>query len=104
VRFTPDFFTRAPRFLSVAAIATLAGILACAVAGSALGWLAGVPLATMVLATAPGGIAEMTLTAKSLRLGVPVVTVFQVSRMVAMVFLAEPLFRLFGRLGGSPTR
>jgi hypothetical protein len=35
---------------------------------------------------------------------VPVVTVFQVSRMVAMVFLAEPLFRLFGRLGGSPTR
>lgn len=101
VRFTPDFFSRAPRFLSVAAIATLAGIVACAVAGSALGWLAGVPVATMVLATAPGGIAEMTLTAKSLRLGVPVVTVFQVSRMVAMVFLAEPLFRLFGRLGND---
>jgi uncharacterized membrane protein AbrB (regulator of aidB expression) len=48
-------------------------------------------LATMVLGTSPGGIAEMAITAKVLQLGVPVVTAFQVCRLVAVLVLAEPL-------------
>jgi uncharacterized protein len=57
----------------------------------------------MVLATSPGGIAEMTLTAKNLKLGVPVVTVFHVMRMVAMVLAIGPIYRLVGRLRGWQT-
>jgi uncharacterized protein len=99
-RFTPEFFRQGPRFLAVVAVSTLLGIVASAAFGSALGWLAGIPLATMVLATSPGGIAEMTLTAKNLRLGVPVVTVFHVTRMVVMVLAIGQIYRFTGRMRG----
>jgi uncharacterized protein len=102
-RFTPEFFSQAPRYMAVVAAATGVGIVASAAFGGALGWLAGIPLATMVLATSPGGIAEMTLTAKNLKLGVPVVTVFHVMRMVAMVLAIGPIYRLVGRLRGWQT-
>ena len=48
---------------------------------------------TLLLGTSPGGIAEMAITAKVLQLGVPVVTAFQVCRLLAVLLLAEPLFR-----------
>ena len=47
----------------------------------------------MLLGTSPGGIAEMAITAKVLQLGVPVVTAFQVCRLVAVLILAEPVYR-----------
>jgi uncharacterized protein len=47
-----------------------------------------------VLATAPGGIAEMSITAKVLRLGVPIVTAFHVTRMILLVTLTAPLYRV----------
>ena len=49
--------------------------------------------ATLVLGTSPGGIAEMAITAKVLQLGVPVVTAFQVCRLVAVLLLAEPVYQ-----------
>jgi len=51
--------------------------------------------ATLLLGTAPGGIAEMAITAKVLQLGVPVVTAFQVCRLVAVLVLAEPVYRFW---------
>jgi uncharacterized membrane protein AbrB (regulator of aidB expression) len=45
------------------------------------------------LGTAPGGIAEMAITAKVLQLGVPVVTAFQVCRLVAVLLMVGPLFQ-----------
>jgi hypothetical protein len=101
-RFRPGFFSRAPRTLAVAFVTTLIGIAASALFGSVLGAWAGMPAATMVLATAPGGIAEMSLTAKVLGLGVPVVTVFHVTRMVAMVMLAGWIYRRLARALGWP--
>ena len=47
---------------------------------------------TLMLATAPGGIAEMAITAKVLQLGVAVVA-FQVCPLVAVLLLAEPIYR-----------
>jgi uncharacterized membrane protein AbrB (regulator of aidB expression) len=47
----------------------------------------------MILGTSPGGIAEMAITAKVLQLGVPVVTAFQVCRLVAVLVLMEPIYR-----------
>jgi hypothetical protein len=99
-RFTPAFYRRAPRTLGVAAASTLVSILASALFGALLAAWSGVPAATMVLATAPGGIAEMSLTAKLLQLGVPVVTLFHVARMVAMVLLAGQVYRWFARRHG----
>jgi hypothetical protein len=38
----------------------------------------------------------MAITAKVLQLGVPVVTAFQVCRLVAVLILVGPLFQWFG--------
>ena len=48
--------------------------------------------ATLILATAPGGIAEMSITAKVLELGVPVVTAFHVTRVVVLLTCTAPVF------------
>lgn len=101
-RFRPGFFSRAPRLMTVVACSTLAAILASALFAALLGAAAGIPVATMVLATSPGGIAEMSLTAKVLGLGVPIVTVFHVTRMVALVLVAGAVYRRLARRFGWP--
>jgi uncharacterized membrane protein AbrB (regulator of aidB expression) len=63
----------------------------------ALAHLAGLHWATAVLATSPGGIAEMALTARVLNLGVPVVTAFHVTRMVVVVLAIGPVYRMLAR-------
>jgi membrane AbrB-like protein len=93
VRFTPAFVHTAPRWLGSVALASFVMMGLCAAFGWALSGLTGLHPATMVLGTAPGGIAEMSITAKVLQLGVPMVTAFQVCRLVAVLVLAEPVFR-----------
>jgi hypothetical protein len=97
VRFTPDFMHTAPRWLGSVALATFVMMLVCAAFGLGLAWLSGLHPATLILGTSPGGIAEMAITAKVLQLGVPIVTAFQVCRLVAVLILAEPLFRWWNR-------
>jgi uncharacterized protein len=55
----------------------------------------------MVLATAPGGIGEMCITAKVLQLGVPLVTAAHVARVLILVATTAPLFRLAKRLSAK---
>ena len=99
-RFRPGFFTRAPRLMAVVAGSTLVAILASAGFAAVLARAVDLPVPTMVLATSPGGIAEMSLTAKVLGLGVPIVTVFHVTRMVALVLVAGAVYRALAvRLG-----
>jgi len=95
VRFTREFVHTAPRWLGSIAIGTL-GLLALS-AGFAvlLSQATGLHWATMVLGTSPGGITEMSITAKVLQLGVPVVTAFQVCRLIAVLLLVEPAYRRF---------
>lgn len=93
VRFTRGFLRAAPRWLLASALGTLGMIVACALFAGGLAWATGIHPVTLMLATAPGGIAEMAITAKVLQLGVPVVTAFQVCRLVVVLLLAEPLFR-----------
>jgi len=54
----------------------------------------GVPAPTLILAMAPGGIAEMCITAKVLQLGVPLVTAAQVARVLVLLTTTGPGFRL----------
>jgi uncharacterized membrane protein AbrB (regulator of aidB expression) len=51
-----------------------------------------------VIATTPGGIGEMALTAKALQLGVPIVTAFHAIRMAAVVLSAGAAFALWRRV------
>lgn len=92
VRFQREFLATAPRWLASVAVGTLGLVALCLLFAWVLGWLTGLHPATMVLAVAPGGITEMSITAKVLGLGVPVVVVFQVCRLVAVLMLMEPVF------------
>jgi membrane AbrB-like protein len=93
-RFTPGFVHTAPRFLASCAACSLAMMALAAAFGLGLAALGGINPGTALLATSPGGIAEMALTARVLHLGVPIVTAFHVSRMVAVVLLIGPLYRV----------
>ena len=57
-------------------------------------WLSGIPLATTLTGCGPGGIAEMTITAKALGLAVATVTAFQLVRIVLANFGAVFVLRL----------
>lgn len=96
VRFQRQFLHAAPRWLLDVALGTVGMILLCAGFAFLLAWGTRLHPATLVLGTSPGGIAEMAITAKVLQLGVPVVTAFQVCRLVAVLVLVEPLFRWVG--------
>jgi uncharacterized protein len=92
VRFQRDFLQVAPRWLASVALGTLAMMVLSAGFGLFLAWATGLHPATLILGTSPGGIAEMAITAKVLQLGVPVVTAFQVCRLVAVLVLVGPIF------------
>ena len=81
-RFDRDFMRSAPRYVAVVCALTVGSLVISALFGAALAALAGLPVPTLVLATAPGGIAEMCLTARNLGLGVPLVTAAHVVRVV----------------------
>jgi len=91
-RFERDFLSGAPRFVA----AVSASVVGAIVISAAFGWLAarlsGLHPSTLILGTAPGGIAEMCITAKVLQLGVPLVTAFHVTRVVALLLFTAPLF------------
>lgn len=96
-RFTPGFLHTAPRYLASVALCSVAAMALASAFGLMLAHLAGLHAGTAILATSPGGIAEMSLTARTLHLGVPIVTAFHVTRMVVLVLSAGPLFRLLRR-------
>ena len=99
VRFRKEFLHTAPRWLGSVALGTAAMLVISALFGWAMAGLVGQHPATLILGTSPGGIAEMTITAKVLQLGVPVVTAFQVCRLVAVLVLVAPLFGWLERKG-----
>ena len=55
----------------------------------------------MIAATAPGGLAEMSLTAAVLKLGVPLVTAYHVVRILMITTLTLPAFHLARRFFGA---
>ncbi|MBU8540785.1 AbrB family transcriptional regulator [Falsiroseomonas tokyonensis] len=67
--------------------------------GIGLGLLSGLPPAAVVLGMAPGGMPEMTITAKALDLAVPLVLGFHLVRTVACNLLVGPVWKLAERLG-----
>ena len=101
VRFRAEFLHTAPRWLASVALGTVGLMGVCALFAGALAWATGLPWVTLLLGTSPGGITEMAITAKVLQLGVPVVTAFQVCRLIAVLMLVDPLYRRIYPRGAS---
>ena len=97
-RFAPTFLKGAPRFMaallaSIYLMMAMSGLLAWALAS-----LSGLYVPSMILATAPGGIAEMSITARTLQLGVALVTAAHVTRVLLILSFTLPIYRLLLRL------
>jgi membrane AbrB-like protein len=99
-RFAPEFFRAAPRFLSAVALVTLVYLALSALFGWWLAGMAALAVPTAIVATTPGGIGEMAITAKVLQLGAPVVSAFHSIRMATVVLTIGPAFRLLRPLLG----
>jgi uncharacterized protein len=96
-RFNRSFLTRAPRFVGAVAVIVVLAMVLSALFAIGLAHITGLHPTTLVLATAPGGVAEMAVTAKVLELGVPLVTSFHVTRVVLLLLCTGPLFRWLAR-------
>jgi len=103
-RFEPDFLAGAHRFVAAVTASVLAAIALSTGAAVLLAMLTGLHPATVVLGMAPGGIAEMCITAKVLQLGVPLVTAFHVTRVVVLLLLTAPLFERARALRRRPRK
>ena len=92
-RFQRRSLESAPRFVA-GVIASVAAAMAISAGFAALlAWSSGLSMPTLILATAPGGIAEMCITAKVLQLGVPLVTAAHVTRVVVLITTTGPTYR-----------
>lgn len=100
-QFQHSFLREAPRFVAALVPAGALMLLMCAGIGAALSWASGVYVGSALLAAAPGGIAEMSITAKVLKIGVPFVTAAHVIRYLVVILFTQPLYRLYARGGTS---
>jgi uncharacterized membrane protein AbrB (regulator of aidB expression) len=61
------------------------------------------PIATMILATSPGGLAEMTITAQALQISVPLVVAFHLFRVVVVNMGTQYIYACAARVFGGST-
>jgi membrane AbrB-like protein len=101
-RFSRGFLRDAPRFV----MAVLACVVLTMLLSAGMGWglasAAGIYAPSMILATAPGGIAEMSITARTLQLGVALVTAAHVTRVLIILMFTHPLYRYLLRRNTTP--
>lgn len=88
--FDRELIRRAGGFLAAAFASTLVLVGSCLAMGAGLAWATGLALPVMILATAPGSVTEMALTAKILQQGVAVVTAFHLVR-IFIILPSAPL-------------
>jgi len=100
-RFERGFMLKARRYLLGLLLSIGIALILSALFALVLTFFTGIPIPTLILATAPGGIAEMGITAKVLQLGVPLVTAFHVTRVVLLVTATGPLFKVMQRISAN---
>lgn len=96
-RFQQSFLREAPRFMAAVLASMVLMLVLATLLALGLAWSMDLLPATLLLACAPGGIAEMAITAKVLRVGVAFVTAAHVLRFVIVMLFTEPAFRYFKR-------
>ena len=97
-RFERRSLQSAPRYVFGVLASVMTATAAAAVLAAGTARAAGLPLGTMVLAMAPGGIAEMCITAKVLQLGVALVTAAHVTRVLVLIATTSPSYRMMRML------
>jgi len=99
--FNREVLRRTRRFIP-ASLGHIALLLSgCAVVGVLLAWISGNEMGAMLLGTAPGGVPEMSLTAKLMGLDVALVVTMHVTRIFLVALLTPPVFRLVHRRPGG---
>ncbi|WP_209427195.1 AbrB family transcriptional regulator [Pararhodobacter sp. SW119] len=86
-----DLLRNARGFLPGSILTSILMIFLCALMGVGLTWASGQPWQVMVLATAPGSVTEMALTAKILQEGLAVVTAFHIVRIFIILPFSAPI-------------
>jgi membrane AbrB-like protein len=97
-QFRHEFVTRLWRYLIGSTISVLFAASLTMAFAAAVAHLLGYPVATLVLASAPAGIAEMTLTGKLLGLDATLIAGFQLVRIVVVLIWCRTALRVFERL------
>lgn len=101
-QFERSLMSRMRRFIP-AAMLNLAVLMAgCAAVGLLVSRLTGIAPANMILATSPGGVTEMCITAKVLGLDVPIIVAFHLVRIFLVILSSPFAFRLLRAAGIMP--
>ena len=101
-RYERAFFARYRLFIPFALLNSFFILIASAAVAVVLALIFDLPLATMIIATAPGGLAEMTITAQALQISVPLVVAFHLFRVVVVNMGTQYIYAFAARiLGGS---
>lgn len=98
-RMNRRFLLSSRRLAIASAISTVMMSALLAALATLLALVSGLPIAAAILGMAPGGMPEMTITAKALELGVPLVLGFHLVRTLACNLLVGPIWTLAERLG-----
>jgi uncharacterized protein len=102
-RYERAFFDRYRLFIPFALLNSFFILIASVAVAVVLALIFDLPLATMIIATAPGGLAEMTITAQALQISVPLVLAFHLFRVVVVNMGTQYIYAFAARiLGGSP--
>jgi uncharacterized protein len=99
-RYERAFFARYKLFIPFALLNSFFILIASVVAGAALAWAFSLPLATMIIATSPGGLAEMTILAQALQISVPLVIAFHLFRVVVVNMATQYIYGWAARMLG----
>jgi membrane AbrB-like protein len=97
-RLTRSFLLASRGLLLASLLSSLVLVVVLAMLALVLAWLGGLPWPAVVLGMAPGGMPEMSLTAKALDLAVPLVLGFHLVRSLLSNVLVKPLYQLGLRL------
>jgi len=100
-QFKRDFVVRLPRVLFASALTVALMTMTMAALAAFVGWVLGHSIPTLILATAPAGIAEMVIAGKVMGLDATEITGFQVVRIVLVMTCCTFTFSLFRRLCGE---
>ncbi|HSF59179.1 MAG TPA: AbrB family transcriptional regulator [Candidatus Binatia bacterium] len=102
-RYERAFFARYRLFIPFALLNSFFILIASAAVAVILALIFDLPLSTMIVATAPGGLAEMTITAQALQISVPLVVAFHLFRVVVVNMGTPYICTLAARLLGGST-
>ena len=92
-RFDRASMKSAPRVILGSAITTVVMMAIALFLGFFIADQTGIAATAMIAATAPGGLAEMSLTAAVLNLGVPLVTAYHIVRIIMITVFTLPVYK-----------